>query len=365
MTAEQFCVLLRQILGRSKLNAGQVSSFSRGTLPRSTAYKLVHVDNQTLPRKWDQVESFAKVCRCSASEIELLHGIWTKLSEPTPVPAVTNTPKNTPAEQVKKPADMGRFRTEMAELEAALLARSADSNPPLPHRQGALREAARALPYTVKSGMRRLREWSDEDARRARRADRFQRREQRAARRWKRNGVRYTAGRMRVLAATRLNFALLAGTALLLQVLDKFIDQLIPAAATALVAVNAVVVLRNPAVVRIRSIRSPVKLSAGIILGLGASWLSHSMTSMPYTAMFTGLLVLVGTLIWQDAVQWHEMLNWRGFGLLVLSLWFSIGIGVAATAQAVPLAGAVLSGCLLWSWALLELHLKIDDHQWL
>ncbi|WP_156161926.1 hypothetical protein [Nocardia vulneris] len=365
MTAEQFSLLLRQLMNRSSRKAGQIARYSDGKLPRSTAYKFVQLSNPTLPKNWGQVAAFARACKCSDGEIELLHGIWTALSEHPSHLAVSNTPKKTSTEQKKKPADIAKFREEMAELEAALLAGAADNESPLPLRHGVLHETARALPDTVKAGVRRLREWNDEDARRARRSDRSMRRSQRAARRWERNGARYTAGRLRVLAATRLNFALLVGTTLLLQVLHRFIGQLVPLVATVLVAVNAVVVLRNPAVVRIRSIRSPVKLGVGITLGLGASWLSLAMNSMVYTAMFTGLLVLVGTLIWQDAVQWHEMLNWRGLGLLVLSLWFGISAGNAATAQAFPPAGAVLFGCLLWSWAMLELHLKVDDHQWL
>ncbi|MFC9876432.1 hypothetical protein [Nocardia salmonicida] len=77
-SSAHFMSMMREMPHRAALTGGQIASF--GKLPRSTVYRFLHKDNNTLPKSRQQVEKFATACRLTPSEVHVVLAFWERLS---------------------------------------------------------------------------------------------------------------------------------------------------------------------------------------------------------------------------------------------------------------------------------------------
>ncbi|MFE3195914.1 hypothetical protein ACFXHA_43430 [Nocardia sp. NPDC059240] len=78
ITAARFMASLRRIHRQCGLTAGQIAVSSG--LPRSTAYRFINSDNNTLPKSRDQVLAFLQACRAPAPQIKTMLHLWDHLT---------------------------------------------------------------------------------------------------------------------------------------------------------------------------------------------------------------------------------------------------------------------------------------------
>ncbi|MGV9408341.1 hypothetical protein ACWDOP_00385 [Nocardia sp. NPDC003693] len=87
-----FMKMMREMHAGSGRTAGQIAAFAR--MPRSTAYRFIQADNDTLPKSRGQVERFAEGCRLGPDQVEAVLRHWDLLTEEEaegPVPQAEGT----------------------------------------------------------------------------------------------------------------------------------------------------------------------------------------------------------------------------------------------------------------------------------
>lgn len=96
-------------------------------------------------------------------------------------------------------------------------------------------------------------------------------------------------------------------------------------------------------------------LVIAVIVGVGTGILTYSTKPIPAGAIAAGILAAFGTLGWLQAVDWAALVGWHGFGLVVISVGFGMGMGALTYWGGAPPAGGALTGVPLAAAALLVL----------
>ncbi|TCJ88125.1 hypothetical protein [Nocardia alba] len=73
-----FMQMMREMPNHVGLTGGQIASYTQ--LPRSTVYRFLHRDNNTLPKSREQVAKFATVCKLGPGQVGAVLAIWDRLS---------------------------------------------------------------------------------------------------------------------------------------------------------------------------------------------------------------------------------------------------------------------------------------------
>ncbi|MFI6959634.1 hypothetical protein ACIBJI_39985 [Nocardia sp. NPDC050408] len=362
-TPVEFNALLREIHIQSKLSMGQI--IAKTTIPRSTAYRFVKASNTTLPKRRTQVEQFAKACYLSTAATDKLLKIWDELStNPVPEPLTEKDFADRQGFGLTQglqsrigEGELRDIRQRLHHLENRVGAASRPASPPPVLEPPVLKPPVLEPHAPERQGARH-------SGNRRGRLDRWFSKQEREERRLERDMLRLTAPQVRIFTTTRLNLAMLLGTALLFLVLEETPVHQTSWVALVLIGLNAIVVVRNPAIVRLRSLRSPKRLVASVVIGTSTVAPTLAATQLLYLAAGTGLLVFVAALIWLDVILWRDLRNWRGAGLIVIALGLGVFIQLVLDTTTLPPTATVLAGALVAAWALLELRVRIDDQRW-
>ncbi|MEV6340980.1 hypothetical protein AB0M12_40450 [Nocardia vinacea] len=362
-TPVEFMALLREIHSQSKLTVGQI--IAKTTIPRSTAYRFVKPTTTTLPKRRAQVQEFVEACYLTRASTDKLLKIWDKLStNPVPEPLTEkdfadrqNFGLTQGLQRRVGEGELRDIRQRLHNLESQVTAASRPVSPPTALEPPLLEPPALEPPTPERLG-------ALDGGNRRGRLDRWLSRHEREERRHRRKMLHLAAPQVRIFTTTRLNLAMLLATALVFLVLKEIPVHQTAWAAVVLIGLNAVVVVRNPAIVRLRSLRSPSRLVASVVIGASTVAPTLAATQLLYLAAGTGLLVFVAALIWLDVILWRDLRNWRGAGLIVIALGLGVFIQLVLDAATLPPTATILAGALVAAWALLELRVRIDDQRW-
>ncbi|MGW5455897.1 hypothetical protein [Nocardia sp. NPDC003979] len=344
--------MLRRIHETSGLTAGQVAAFSG--LPRSTAYRFINKQNNSLPKNRNQVQAFLDACRVPERSAATILGMWDEiringggrdkshiLIEVPPDADAESSPPS-PTTTLHEPGD--------DEDPAVTLSALRPDGHPVPDAA----EQVDAAPEEEVVGSFRSPSAPSGTEFYAIVQPKFGSTDRNTAS----LELRRVATKCGPLAMTLLAIYALAGAAWFSQNLSGGVIGFLATVTVAavLLAIAGRTLYKSDSI-RMTATKSIAAATSGIGVGL-LSWVTVPI--VPF-AMFTGFIVFTMAPRWFDRSRWTKIASAPGIFAAIASLWCGAVLATTTAATGFALPGAVFLGALTTITATVELAAYSPD----